>query len=107
MALVFPNRISHGPRLKAGGEGEYFEGHLWQGNVTTVYASTCAHCGHISEFPSRKRMMEFVDVCRGCMRLICLGCVGKPCVPQEKECERIEKEDRLKRKIEQGSWGCY
>lgn|SRR5579864_277683 len=98
---------SKGPRLKAGGVGEYFEGPLWQGKVTTVHESTCAHCAHITEFPSRRTMFDYVDVCRGCMQLICLGCVGKPCVPQEAECERLEKEDRLKKRIEQLSWGCY
>jgi hypothetical protein len=93
--------------IKAGGVGEYFEGPMWDGPARTVYASTCSHCGHISEFPSRRSMMEFVDVCRGCMKLICLGCCGKPCRPQEAECERIEKEARLRRRVEMNGWGCY
>jgi hypothetical protein len=93
--------------IKAGGVGEYFEGPQWDGKATTVYASTCAHCAHISEFPNRRSMMEFVDICRGCMKLICLGCVGKPCTPQEKECERIERESRLRQRVEMQGWGCY
>src|SRR5580704_4999986 len=100
MGVVLPfDKIAKGPRIKAGGFGEYFDGPMWQGPSKTVYASTCNHCGHISEFPSRRKMMEHVDVCRGCMRLICLGCVGMPCVPQEKEAERIENEARLKARI--------
>ena len=94
-------------RQQAGGVGEYFDGPLWTGKRTTVYASTCAHCAHITEYPSRRTMMEYVDVCRGCMRLICLGCLGRPCTPQEKEAERIEREDRVRQRVIQGSWGCY
>jgi hypothetical protein len=92
---------------KPGGVGEYFDGPLWNGRASTVYASTCAHCAHVTEFPSRRTMTEHVDVCRGCMRLICLGCVGKPCTPQELECERIERETRVSRRLEKDSWGCY
>ena len=94
-------------RFEAGGVSEYFDEPLWQGRVITVHSSTCWHCGRITDFPSRRVMFDYVDVCRGCMKLICLGCVGKPCTPQEAECERIEREDRLKQRIEQGSWGCY
>lgn len=97
-------------RIKPGGVGEYFDGPVGDPGRTvlvTVHVSTCAHCQHQTEFPSRKRMMEFVDVCRGCMQLICLGCVGKPCTPFEKEAERQEREDRLRRRIESGGWGCY
>ena len=95
-------------RFKPGGVGEYFEGGLWNGKVTTVHSTTCSHCQHPTEFPSMKRMMEFVDVCRGCMKLICLDCSGKPCTPYEKEAERLEAMARLQRKVEQqGVWRCY
>lgn len=107
MPLPFPDRIPHGPLIRPGGVSEYFEGRAWDGKCTTVYSSTCAHCAHMTDFPNRRTMMDYVDVCRGCMRLICLGCVGKPCTPQEKECERIELEERIKRRVEQGAWGCY
>ena len=40
MAIIFPDKMPKGPRLKAGGFGEYFEEGLWQGKSTTVYAST-------------------------------------------------------------------
>jgi len=58
---------------------------------SVVYASTCGHCQHISEFPSMRVIHGYVDVCRGCMRLVCLDCAGKDCIPAEKWCEIIEK----------------
>ncbi len=85
-------------RIKPGGVSEYFGP---QG-VTTVHCSTCAHCQRHTEFPSLRKMHEHVDVCRGCMKLICLECAGKPCRPWEKECERQEHEARLKSKIDNG-----
>ena len=93
-------------RIKPGGVAEYFE----PLGVKTVYTSTCAHahCGQrITEFPSMREMHKYVDVCRSCMRLICLECAGKPCVPYEKELERQEREARLAHKIESSRWRCY
>ncbi len=77
-------------RFKGGGVGQYFDGPNWTGKLVEVHVSTCSHCQAQTEYPSQKRMMEFVDICRGCMRLICLGCYGKPCVPAEKRAEMIE-----------------
>jgi len=72
---------------KPGGVGQLFcDGLL----VEEVATSTCAHCANITDIPSRKKMMDHVDVCRNCMRLICLKCVGKPCTPFEKTIDRIE-----------------
>ncbi len=107
MPLVFPDTMPKGPRIKPGGVGQYFEGPAWAGKCVEVHESTCAHCARITGFPSLKRMMDHVDICRGCMKLICLGCLGKPCTPQELECERIEREATLRHRIEQGAWGCY
>lgn len=90
-----------------GGVGQYFDEPMWQGRPREVHASTCAHCTRITEFASRKVMMDHVEICRGCMRLICLGCAGKPCRPAEAEIERIENEARLGRRIEMQGWGCY
>jgi hypothetical protein len=106
MPFVFPDATPKGPRIKPGGIGQYFDQPFWTGTLTEVHHSTCFHCGAGSEFPSLK-MMEHVDICRGCMKLICLRCVGKPCTPQEAECDRIEREQRLNRRIEQDAWGCY
>jgi hypothetical protein len=105
MGVPFPGKIPRGPRIKPGSIGEYYEGPLFTGKCKTVYASTCSHCAHIMEFESRRKME--VDVCRKCMRIICPGCVGRPCVTQEAECERIEREARLARRIQQDVWGCY
>lgn len=89
--------------MKPGGVSEAFG----PTGIVEMHASTCAHCQHITEFPTRRVMMRHVEVCRGCMRLICLECAGKPCRPWEKECERQEREYRLQRKIETDSWRCY
>jgi hypothetical protein len=87
-------------RIKPGGVAEYFE----PLGVTTAPTSTCAHCQHLTEFPSMRVMHQHVDVCRGCMKLICLGCAGKPCRPWEKELDRQEAEARLAAKIEASRW---
>ncbi len=94
-------------RFKAGGVGQYFEGGRWDGALVEVHSSSCSHCQALTEYPSQKRMMEFVEVCRGCMRLICLGCAGKPCRPFEKEAERQEEVARLERRLQIGAWRCY
>jgi len=94
-------------RFKAGAVGQYFDGPLHNGRMVEVHSSTCSHCQAQTEFPSQKRMMEFVDVCRGCMKLICLRCVGKPCRPFEAEAERIEREHRLQQRIAAAAWRCY
>ena len=98
------------PRLKPGAVGEYFDPEF---GVVEQHSSTCAHCQHGTEFPSLRVMFDHVDVCRGCMKLICLQCVGKPCRPAEKEVERQEAEYRLAQKIGlpavfiDAKWRCY
>jgi len=97
-------------KQKPGGIGEYFEGAFNDpGRVIkkTMYASTCAHCGYITEFPSMRTMTDHVEVCRCCMGLICLNCYGKPCRPLEKEVERVEAEQALRNRLERNRWGCY
>lgn len=81
-------------RIKPGAVAQYFDGPLWTGKITEVHSSTCAHCQHQTEFPSLKAMMDHVEVCRSCMKLICLGCYGKPCVPKEKRADIVEAETR-------------
>jgi hypothetical protein len=80
--------------------GQYFDEPSWQGRLTEVHESTCSHCAHITTFPSLRGMMDYVDVCRGCMELICLQCVGKPCVTQEAMCDQIEKAVQRRREVE-------
>ena len=90
-------------RIKPGGVSEYWE----PVGVTTLHCSTCSHCQKHTEFPSMRKMHEYVAVCRGCMRLICLECAGKPCRPWEQECERMEREARIAAKVEASRWRCY
>lgn len=63
------------------------------------HASTCAHCQRITTFPNLKVMHQYIEVCRSCMRMICLECAGKPCRPWEKEMERQEARGRFLRDI--------
>jgi hypothetical protein len=34
-----------------------------------------------------REMHNHVDICRSCMKLVCLHCAGKPCVTWLKQCE--------------------
>lgn len=52
-------------------------------------------------------MLDHVDICRGCMKLICLACVGQPCRPWEKEAERQEREALLNQRLQVNMWRCY
>ena len=103
-------------RTSPSGVGQYFDGpmRLADGRaspsgklVREVCASTCAHCGFITIFASMRKFHEHADICRGCMRAICLKCVGQPCRPQEKEAERVEREARIHNRIVRGTWRCY
>ena len=87
-------RIGSGPRIKPGGIAECFTPLGYE----VLYTSTCSHCQHITQGKTAKEVREKTDICRGCMRLICLPCAGKPCLPWEKQCEHEERED-LKRRI--------
>jgi hypothetical protein len=93
--------IPKGPRIKPGGIVEICTSF----GVEVRYASTCNHCQHITEAPTKQEMREKTNVCRGCMRMICEKCADKPCLPWEKQCEYQERE-YLKRRIED-RWGCY
>ena len=75
------------PHVKPGGVGFYCDGI----NTTEVHSSTCGHCQTMTEFPSLKKMFDYVDICRACMSLICLGCAGKPCTPIMKQIEAQEE----------------
>lgn len=94
-------------RFEPGGLSQYFNEYGWSGQVKELYSSTCSHCQRLTEIPSRRTMMDHVEICRGCMRLICLECVGKPCRPYELEAERNEREHELGRKIQIERWRCY
>lgn len=70
-------------RIKPGGMSQVFTCN----GIEEFHSSTCSHCQKITDFPSIRKMHEYVDVCRGCMKLICLGCSGKPCITWLKQCE--------------------
>lgn len=96
--------------MKPGGVGQYFDGQVGDAGRTMigeVNASTCAHCAAITEFSSMRNLQEHVDFCRGCMRLICLNCVGKPCDPIEAKAERAELEQRIRDRAHISAWRCY
>jgi hypothetical protein len=57
-----------------------------------IATSKCAHCQHLTDIPSRRKMTDHVDICRQCNALICLGCAGKPCTPWQKQIEAQERE---------------
>lgn len=51
---------------------------------------TCAHCNAIVHTPVNKKIEEVGDFCRSCMKVICLRCAGKGCIPFLKKLERWE-----------------
>jgi hypothetical protein len=94
-------------RFKPGAIGQYFDGPMWSGKLVETHSSACHHCQKLTEFPSMKRMMDYVDICRGCMKLICLECHGKPCRPFEAEAERQEQMAEIQRRVQLNAWRCY
>lgn len=52
---------------------------------------TCNHCQRIVHVPVNNKIEEVGDFCRGCMKVICLRCVGQGCTPFLKKIE-IEEE---------------
>ena len=80
---------------KPGGISEYF---TEMGRVE-VPTSTCAHCQRITDIPSRRKMFEVVEICRQCMKLICLHCADKPCTPWLKQLEEQEEREYRRRQM--------
>ena len=81
------------PGQKPGSIGQLF---MPGESTLEVHSSTCAHCQYITEIPSMRKMHEHVDVCRNCMKLICLRCAGKPCFPWMKIVDYMESRDAAK-----------
>jgi hypothetical protein len=78
-------------RQQPGSVGQYFPEHHQQGKAVEVWASKCAHCQHLTEAfdLGAKRA---INVCRGCMRLICNRCADKGvCFTDEEQAEIEEK----------------
>lgn len=79
-------------RLRPGSVVEYRD---YLGNVTETHHVVCSHCQKGTDIPSIRQMMEKVDICRSCFKLICANCAdemarGKVCTPWEKRCEEYE-----------------
>jgi hypothetical protein len=91
-----------GRQVRAGGIAEYQD----VLGERIAYTSTCSHCQRITEASTARELRDRTNICRGCMKLICIPCGNKPCFPWEKNCEHQERE-YLKRRIEQAGWGCY
>lgn len=77
-----------------------FRGHL----IREAHCSVCRHCGYQTEFPSLRKMTDYIDFCRKCMHPICLKCVGKPCVTQEEWADELERQEYIKRQVERAHW---
>jgi hypothetical protein len=67
------------------------------GTVVEMHCVVCAHCQRMTNVPSLRRLADFSDVCRGCMRLVCDKCAGGPCTPWLKQVEAMEDRARFRR----------
>lgn len=109
-------------RFQPGGVGQHFDAPMVVENGRAVmlgklvrenHESTCGHCQHITAFPSKREMMNYVEICRGCFRLICLTCYDRMCkgiegcVPAEERILQEERAAELAAKIERDRWRCY
>lgn len=70
------------------------------GNLTENYGSVCAHCQRLTMMTSQREVSEKTDLCRQCMRLVCLHCAGKGCTPWEKQMEAQEHRGRFRQALE-------
>jgi hypothetical protein len=69
-------------------------------NTVELYSSKCQHCGVFTEgIPSRRKMMDYIDICRACMGFVCLKCAGGPCTPLMKKIEAQEQEYYRKQQL--------
>ena len=57
---------------------------------------TCIHCNTVIHVPP-KADVNFVGMCRSCMKPICQKCSGKPCTPWEEQMQRAEARDQALR----------
>lgn len=57
---------------------------------------TCCHCNRVVHIPPGK--VETVsDFCRSCMKMICITCAGKGCVPFLRKLEQEEARHHARR----------
>lgn len=65
--------------------GVVFRSDGWK--CVEMHASTCSHCQRVTNFPTLRKMTDYIDFCRTCMEEICLECAGKPCKTWLKKCD--------------------
>lgn len=65
-------------------------------SITEMSTFTCFHCNGVVHVPPRADV-NFVGMCRNCMRPICQRCSGKPCEPFERKLQEAEDRSRLMR----------
>lgn len=96
------------PKLmtKPGGINTYFDPVFGE---VELHSSTCRHCQHVTDFPSRRVMMDYVDVCFKCAALVCREpeCQQKGCIPFEKQADEAENAFYLRQRIYIQGWRCY
>lgn len=54
---------------------------------------TCCHCNRIVFVKPKCDPADLGGMCKRCMKLECPDCVGKGCLPFEKQLEQKEKRD--------------
>ena len=82
--------------MKFGGVSQYFNS---DGSVIECGTRKCSHCSKQVEIPNLRRMTDYMDFCRCCMRTICLECYGKPCTPELKRIEEAERRFHSRRQL--------
>lgn len=86
-------------KKRPGGYAHWFNGGVGQADIERD-TFTCQHCNTVVEVPPFRDAAEVGGWCLVCQKLICAGCVDRgECRPFEKECDRVEKIDRLRRQI--------
>jgi len=81
--------MMRGPSLYGTSRGYFcFEG---PDGTKEADSFTCQHCNFITKVGPFTDPANIGGYCKGCGKLICRGCVGKPCDPLEAKLERAEK----------------
>ena len=60
---------------------------------------TCFHCNTVTHVKPRMDAADMGGLCKVCMKLICVHCVGKGCDPMEEKLKRAEDRDRFRRSL--------
>lgn len=64
------------------------------GGVEEYDSFTCGHCQHIVHVPPMTDPANIGGLCKACMKMICPNCLGKDCIPWEKQMEIMEAQHR-------------